>query len=116
MCGQKLFFHRTENKKIEKIWVDYRDQDKITIRGGSEGLQKNLGDCSQWQQETMWQASFRAPLAQSVKRWTFNPTVKGSSTLWGEKYTFFNKLEAAKHKNSETTNVTQKKSRRAAKV
>ena len=23
------------------------------------------------------------PLAQSVERWTFNPTVKGSSPLWG---------------------------------
>ena len=64
----------------------------------------------------MWQASFRAPLAQSVERWTFNPTVKGSSPLWGEKYTSFKKLEAAKHKNSETTNVTQKESRRAPKV
>ena len=56
----------------------------------------------------MWQASFRAPLAQSVERWNFNPTVKGSSPLWGEKYTFFKNLEAAKHKISETTNVTQK--------
>ena len=25
----------------------------------------------------------RALLAQSVERWTFNPTVKGSSPLWG---------------------------------
>ena len=24
-----------------------------------------------------------APLAQSVERWTFDPTVKGSSPLWG---------------------------------
>ena len=94
--------------------MDYRDQDKITISGGSEGLQKNMGDCSQGQQETMWQASFRAPLAQSVERWTFNPTVKSSSPFWGENYTFFQ--EAAKHKNSETTNVTQKESRRAAKA
>ena len=23
-------------------------------------------------------------LAQSVERWTFNPTVKGSSPLWGD--------------------------------
>ena len=66
----------------------------------------------------MWQASFRAPLAQSVERLTLNPTVKGSSPLWGEKYTFFKKLEAAKHKISETTNVTQKQkeSGRAAKA
>ena len=68
--------------------MDYRDQDKITISGGSDGLQKNLGDCSQGRQETMWQASFRAPLAQSVERWTFNPMVKGSKPLWGENYTF----------------------------
>ena len=64
----------------------------------------------------MWQACFREPLAQSVERSTFNPTVKGSSPLWGEKYTFFKKLEAAKHKISETTNVTQKESWRAAKA
>ena len=36
--------------------------------------------------------------------------------MWGETYPFFKKLEAAKHKNSEMTNVTQRESRRAAKV
>ena len=64
----------------------------------------------------MSHAYVRAPLAQSVERWTFTPTVKASSPLWGEKYPFFKKLEAAKHKNSQMTNVTQKESRRAAKV
>ena len=44
----------------------------------------------------MWQDSFRAPLVQSVERWTFNPTVKGSSPLWGEKYTFFKKQQNTK--------------------
>ena len=76
--------------------MDYRDEDKITISGGSEGLQKNLGDCSQGQQETTWQASFQAQVAHSVERWTFIPTVKGSSPLWGEKYTFFKKQQNTK--------------------
>ena len=64
----------------------------------------------------MWQASFRAPLAQSVERWTFKPTVKGSSPLWGEKYTFFKKLEAGKQEKAEMTNATQKEPRRATKA
>ena len=64
----------------------------------------------------MWQASFRAPLAQSVERWTFNPTVEDSSPLWGEKTPVFEKEEAGKHEKSEMTDATQKESRRAAKA
>ena len=59
---------------------------------------------------------FRSPLTQSVERWTFNPTVKGSSPLWGEETPFFEKQEAGKQKNSEMTNATQKESRRVAKI
>ena len=46
----------------------------------------------------MWQASFRAPLAHSVERWSFDPTVKGSSPLWGEKYPFSQKWKQEKKK------------------
>ena len=77
---------------------------------------KNLGDCSRGQQETTRQTSFRAPLDQSVERWTFNPTVKGSSPCEAKSILFSKKLAAAKHKNSEMTNATQKESRRAAQV
>ena len=47
---------------------------------------KNLGKRSLkiYQQETKWHASDRAPLAQSGESWTFNPTVKSSSRLWGK--------------------------------
>ena len=64
----------------------------------------------------MRQACFREPLAQSVERWTFNPTLRGSSPLWGEKTPVFEKNEAGKHEKSEMTNATQKESRRAAKA
>ena len=64
----------------------------------------------------MWHAAVRALLAQSRQRWSFKPIFKGSSPLWGEKYTFFKELEAAKHKNFETTKVTQKESRIDAKA
>ena len=75
-----------------------------------------MGDCSKGQQETIGQNFVRGPPAKSVERCTFIPTVRGSSPLWGEKTPFYEKQEAGKHKNSEMTNVTQKKSRRAAKV
>ena len=51
---------------------------------------KNLGKRSFkiYQQETKWHASDRAPPAQSGERWTFNPTVRSSSPLWGKRHRF----------------------------
>ena len=40
------------------------------------------------QQETMWQSSAQAPLAQLVESSIFNQTVKVSNNLWGENSPF----------------------------
>ena len=55
---------------------------------------KNLGDCSQGQHETMWRASFRAPLAQSVERRYFIPIFKGLSLLCVAKVPFSHRTES----------------------
>ena len=77
---------------------------------------KNLTERSKWQQETKGQNFHRVQIANSVERSTFDPTLRGSSPLWGEKTPVFEKEEAGKHEKSEMTDATQKESRRAAKA
>ena len=65
-----------------------------------------------YQQETKWDASDRAPLAQSglsIQR-------LGVRVPCGERDTVFTEVEAGKYKNSELTNAIQKKPQWAAKL
>ena len=50
---------------------------------------KNLAERSKWQQETKGQNFHRVQIANSVERSTFDPTLRGSSPLWGEKTPVF---------------------------
>ena len=77
---------------------------------------KNLAKRSKWQQKTKGQNFHRIQIANSVERSTFDPTLRGSTPLWGKKTPVFEKQEAGKHEKSEMTNATQKESRRAAKA
>ena len=44
----------------------------------------------------MWHAAVRAPLAQSVDRWTSNPIFKGLSLLCVAKVRFIHRTESKK--------------------
>ena len=98
---KKLLF--LKNRKQEKTrnlrWImrprkNHEEPQKFRSR-------KNLWDRSNWKQETMWHANFRAPLADSIERWSFKPYFKGSSLFCAAKNPFFTELKARKHRNSE---------------
>ena len=52
---------------------------------------KKLAERSKWQQETSGQNFHRVQIANSVERSTFDPTLRDSSPLWGEKTPVYEK-------------------------
>ena len=51
-------------------------------------------------------ARARAQLAQSAERWAYNPTVKGSSPLWGVNFSLQNRISKSRKKSTNISNVS----------